>query len=196
MRTTFASCPTFSALNRLSRCISFVVFALLSIAPFTQAQTNRPPGIVVTWGNLVTRIPSIAAGTRFTAIAADEGHTVALKNDGSIVAWGWDHFGQTTAPDGLPPALAIAAGGDFTVALVTLGSTLHPAAASSFVPTSPLAVTRCWHSATLPPNGKVLVAGGVSRRGGEVYDPATGTWTETGALSCYHLNWHRKRNRL
>src|SRR5450432_3941075 len=43
------------------------------------------------------------------------------------------------------------------------------------------------HTATLLPNGQVLVAGGVSNRGvlasAELYDPATGLWTATGSLA-------------
>ena len=44
------------------------------------------------------------------------------------------------------------------------------------------------HSATLLPNGQVLVAGGVDSQGlystnTELYDPATGVWSNTGALS-------------
>ena len=49
------------------------------------------------------------------------------------------------------------------------------------------------HSATLLPNGKVLVAGGAQRgspstgqpaqSGAELYDAATGTWTETGSMA-------------
>lgn len=47
------------------------------------------------------------------------------------------------------------------------------------------------HIAVLLPNGKVLVAGGVTRTGSsisvinsaELYDPATGTWSGTGALN-------------
>lgn len=37
-------------------------------------------------------------------------------------------------------------------------------------------VTRRWHTATLLPNGKVLVAGG-SAGNAEIYDPASNTWT-------------------
>src|SRR5215831_16111387 len=48
---------------------------------------------------------------------------------------------------------------------------------------------RAFHTATLLPNGKVLVAGGaygdfvfIARESAELYDPATGTWTPTGDL--------------
>ena len=48
---------------------------------------------------------------------------------------------------------------------------------------------RLFHTTTLLPSGKVLVAGGLSSLSGaplstcELYDPATGTWTTTGPLS-------------
>ena len=55
-------------------------------------------------------------GTRYTAIAAGAGHTVALKTNGSVVSWG--ALAQTTVPIDLPPAFAIAAGQAYTMALV------------------------------------------------------------------------------
>src|SRR5918911_2829578 len=42
---------------------------------------------------------------------------------------------------------------------------------------------RVFHTATLLPNGKVLVAGGDSLGSAELYDPATGTWRLTGSLN-------------
>src|SRR5437016_10224488 len=50
---------------------------------------------------------------------------------------------------------------------------------------------RVSHTATLLPNGKVLVVGGFNRTGNtlnilnsaEFYDPATGTWSITGNLN-------------
>ncbi|MBK9442746.1 MAG: hypothetical protein IPN53_16180 [Comamonadaceae bacterium] len=43
------------------------------------------------------------------------------------------------------------------------------------------------HSATLLPNGKVLIAGGVGNSGylvsAVLYDPATNTWSATGSLA-------------
>jgi hypothetical protein len=49
-----------------------------------------------------------------------------------------------------------------------------------------LNAARSGHTATLLPNGKVLVAGGQGDgfpSGAELYDPANGTWTLTGALT-------------
>jgi N-acetylneuraminic acid mutarotase len=57
----------------------------------------------------------------------------------------------------------------------------------SSVPTGNLLTPRSRHTATLLPNGKVLVVGGDNNAGfhslssAELYDPATGTWTATGS---------------
>ena len=51
--------------------------------------------------------------------------------------------------------------------------------------------TRSAHTATLLPNGKVLVAGGFNDGGylssAELYDPASGTWSATGSLTAARL---------
>src|SRR5206468_2329111 len=56
----------------------------------------------------------------------------------------------------------------------------------SWVSTGSLVTARTRHTATLLPNGKVLVAGGnhghAASSSAELYDPATGTWTATGSL--------------
>jgi hypothetical protein len=50
---------------------------------------------------------------------------------------------------------------------------------------SGLVTAREAHTATLLPNGKVLVAGGTfpSLTSSELYDPATNIWTATGSLA-------------
>jgi len=57
----------------------------------------------------------------------------------------------------------------------------------NFVSTGSLATARNGHTATLLPNGKVLVAGGGDINGihasAELYDPASGTWSATGSLA-------------
>jgi alpha-tubulin suppressor-like RCC1 family protein len=54
------------------------------------AAQAQSPGSVVAWGYNgygQTTVP-IAAQSEVTAIAAGSHHTVALRNDGSVVAWG------------------------------------------------------------------------------------------------------------
>ena len=80
------------------------------------AQTAAPSGTVVTWGSMT--LFHVDPGTRYLKIAAGQSHTVALKNDGTVVAWGSSYNGQTTVPAGLRGVTAIAAGGYHTVALV------------------------------------------------------------------------------
>ena len=40
----------------------------------------------------------MAAQSGVIAIAAGSFHTLALKNDGSVVAWGYNAYGQTEVP--------------------------------------------------------------------------------------------------
>ena len=49
-------------------------------------------------------------------------HSLALKYDGTVVAWGDDSAGQTNVPAGLSNVVAIAAGGFHSLALKTDGS--------------------------------------------------------------------------
>src|SRR5437773_652659 len=62
----------------------------------------------------------------------------------------------------------------------------RPTGDPSWVPTGNLGTERASHTATLLPNGKVLVAGGVGSSGissrAELYDPATETWVATQNL--------------
>src|ERR1022692_1426918 len=67
-------------------------------------------------------------------------------------------------------------------------------AAGIFTNTGAMITARWLHTATLLPNGKVLVAGGGGINGkslssAELYDPGTGTWTATGGVTaerCFH----------
>ena len=87
-----------------------------------------------------------------TAIAGGGYHTVALKSDGTVVAWGYNYYGQTSVPAGLSGVTAIAAGYSHTVAL-TLGpviSTQPTALAVNVTSNAAFAVT------ALKPAGMVV----------------------------------------
>ncbi len=81
-----------------------------------------------------------------------------------------------------------------TAVLTGLGLALHfpMARADIFTTKNPMNVAREYHTATLLPNGKVLVAGGRNSTGclssAEIYDPATGNWTATTSMSTPRCN--------
>ena len=60
--------------------------------------------------------------TNVVAIAANGYHSLALKGDGTVVAWGWDNAGQSAVPDSLSGVSKIAAGYGFSMALKTDGT--------------------------------------------------------------------------
>jgi WD40 repeat protein len=66
-------------------------------------------------------------------------------------------------------------------------SVTQPAEATSFTTTGALSGNRAGHTATLLPNGKVLVFGGYNGvlrlTTSELYNPSTAVWTATGALT-------------
>src|SRR5437764_14005926 len=99
---------------------------------------------------------------------------------------------------GLRPArLILARRIAFPLLLLGAGLALiQPCAGQSgtWTPTGSLATARYGHTATLLPNGKVLVAGGGDSFGqefasAELYDPATGLWTATGSMSAARVNY-------
>ena len=58
------------------------------------------------------------------SIATGSAHTVALKSDGTVTAWGDNALGQTAVPAGLIRVTAIAAGYNHTVALKSDGTVI------------------------------------------------------------------------
>jgi alpha-tubulin suppressor-like RCC1 family protein len=107
----------------------------------------------------------VAAQSGVVAIAAGGAHTVALKSDGSVLAWGRHNEGQTNVPIAAQSGVtAIAAGELRTVALKNDGSVLAwgeenhvPVTAQSGV----TAIAAGWyHSAALKNDGSVLTWGG------------------------------------
>jgi WD40 repeat protein len=92
----------------------------------------------------------------------------------------------------LPNGKVLVTGGYNTLASTALQSAeLYDPASGSWTYTSnPMNVPRYNHTATLLPNGKVLVTGGNGSLAGilqsaELYDPVSGTWTPTNPMNAY-----------
>jgi N-acetylneuraminic acid mutarotase len=97
-------------------------------------------------------------------------HTSTLLNNGRVLV-----VGGLGGP--IPVAIPVAE--QYVIVTPTVGY---------WVPAGNLITARYGHTATLLPNGKVLVAGGndtsgVALSSAELYDPATGQWSATGSLS-------------
>jgi N-acetylneuraminic acid mutarotase len=116
---------------------------------------------------------------------AREVHTATLLPNGQVlVAGGW--------------AVDMASYPDINYALTN--SELYNPSTNSWSSTTSLHDGRAQHTATLLPNGKVLVAGGISYEdyynsgdfnalsSAELYDPDTETWTYTGSLNTARAN--------
>lgn len=137
---------------------SLILFAVLAVAAWpapaalnASVKTNvTTTGTVVAWGyntnGQVTGTPSESYAAAqpvvlngqilngITAVAAGSTHSLALKRDGTVVAWGavGDDFGQTTVPAGLSGVTAIAAGWYHSVALKNDGTVVAWGAGGSF----------------------------------------------------------------
>ena len=101
-------------------------------------------------------------------IAARYGHTATLLENGKVLIVGGSDDGDLAS---------------------TLASAeLYDPATGAWSVAANLSAATIFHTVTLLPDGKVLVAGGynwppVSLSGAELYDPATGTWSFTRSLS-------------
>ena len=84
-------------------------------------QTNgRTPGTVVSWGSHV--LPYVQPLTRFKAIVAGGNHNLALRLDGTVVAWGNSYSGEAKVPSRLGSVVAVAAGWYHSLALIQDGT--------------------------------------------------------------------------
>jgi hypothetical protein len=131
------------------------------------AQTNRLAGTVAGWGYDYfgqSTVPASLSGA--VAIAAGEGHSLALQPDGTVVAWGDNRSGQSTIRTGLRGVIDIAAGASHSLALKSggtvvawgdnsVGQTSVPAGLGGVIAVAAGAV----HNLALKSDGTVVVWG-------------------------------------
>jgi alpha-tubulin suppressor-like RCC1 family protein len=94
-----------TSINARLTVIPSIVLRVFDYLPYGYASMVQPTNI----GNV-------------TAIAAGALHTLALRKDGTVIAWGNNFYGQTNIPAGLSNVVAIAAGNNHCLALKSDGS--------------------------------------------------------------------------
>lgn len=99
-------------------------FAALQLCHFGALATmqGQTPNVFA-WGlnsSGQTNVPPTL--TDAIAVAAGEGHTLALRANGTVVAWGLNNEGQTNVPANLTGVVAIAAGGNHSLAVKNDGT--------------------------------------------------------------------------
>src|SRR5690606_25409491 len=76
------------------------------------------------WGDTpdISVVPAELTGETVDAIAAGDDHSLVLKEDGTVVAWGRNTAGQSTVPADLADVVDIDAGFQFSLALQSDGT--------------------------------------------------------------------------
>ncbi|MHC4574909.1 MAG: Ig-like domain-containing protein [Planctomycetota bacterium] len=91
---------------------------VLSLLVFPWASESAVAEQVVAWGRNTYGQCDVPEGDDFVATAAGDGHSLALRSDGSLLAWG---YGECDVPEG-KDFVAIAAHGPYRIALRSDGS--------------------------------------------------------------------------
>jgi alpha-tubulin suppressor-like RCC1 family protein len=87
----------------------YAVFAAACLASGSGSEASPAPqvGSVVQWGTYV--VPYVEPGTRFKAIASGFEYTfLAVREDGTVIAWGQNSYGEATVPLGLSNVVTVA----------------------------------------------------------------------------------------
>ncbi len=103
-----------------SRIFRFWIIVSATVIALAGASTPlaADDGSIVGWGRMVV-VPE-GDLTDLVAVAGGREHSLGLKVDGSIVAWGYNQFGQTDVPAPNSGFVAVAGGGQHSLGLKVL----------------------------------------------------------------------------
>jgi hypothetical protein len=192
-------------------------------SPVSSAPGATVSGLVADNAHLATRVAALAAedaqqATQLAALATENAQpatqlaalaTETARRTGTAAVpresapaepWQWTWVGSMTAarsahtatllPDG---RVLLVAGSTAAYPDVSLSSAeVYDPASGAFRTIAPLSIVRHEHSATLLPDGRVLVIGGYNDNQGwlssaEIYDPAAGQWGITQPIFAHGI---------
>jgi hypothetical protein len=102
-------------MNIFRDILTISLLCLISIQVFGQ-DCNIPINLGH-FGDQSTILNDAPETSNFKAIAAGGGHIVAVREDGTVIGWGNNSYGQSNIPEGLTGVIAVAAGDRHCVAL-------------------------------------------------------------------------------
>ncbi len=126
-----------------------------------------PNAEIVEWGNFVATPPPPPSGLgALSSVVVTTNRAVALKSDGTVVAWGFNGNGESTPPTGLGSVVALSACGNHTLALKADGTVVGWGENSHGQATMPAGVSNVVaiaaggaHSVVLKADGTVIAWG-------------------------------------
>src|SRR2546423_1391848 len=110
-------------IRRLICGVVIVCTVAAAAAPRANGQSSEISGVVVSRGQQTIPLVFYEA-RRITLIAAGAYHSLALKSDGTVVAWGFNATGQSDVPANLRNVIQMAAGGYHSLALRSDGTAI------------------------------------------------------------------------
>ena len=95
------------------------VFNLPPVVPLPIVTLNGPATVTMAANSTYTESGAFSGPS---ALAAGGSHNLALRSDGTVAAWGYNYYGQTTLPYGLINVVALAASKFHSLALRSDGT--------------------------------------------------------------------------
>lgn len=156
------------------------------------ATPTATPTLTATATATRTSSPS-STSTRTQTATPTSAATCTVSVTGSLNVGRAGHTATLFTSGPLMGEVLVAGGNGHGAAASLASAELYDPVAGTWSLTGSMITGRVSHTATLLPNGMVLVAGGSDPSGlsiatAELYNPATGTWTATGSLTHARAN--------
>ena len=189
LRAAVAAARLQAPASRMGRTTRRTALSLVGLAATVVLAAGLVLGIGLRGQPSATGAPGTFVATGSLTTDREMSVTSTLLADGRVLIIGGDH-GQLANATLLPDGRVLVAGGSTEkngLADSSPSAELYDPTTGQFAATGPMVADRSDHTATLLPDGRVLIAGGTSADGiaavAELYDPKTGSFSPTGSMT-------------